>query len=140
MIHVRRPLCSQSLRHFEWKVSYIHAVAAVKRAVVEAVADRATTNQAAKRASCTPPAAGRRKAFWKVTACGLTPSITPGHLELTRLDAPEVGLWDKAVSGDVKAVNAVLRIIEQRSRLLGLDKPAALTGGFRKCGRSRVLG
>lgn len=40
-------------------------------------------------------------------------------LELTRLDALQVGLWDRAVSGDVKAVNAVLRIIEQRSRLLG---------------------
>ena len=36
-------------------------------------------------------------------------------LELERLDALQAGLWGRAVSGDVKAVNAVLRIIEQRS-------------------------
>ena len=44
-------------------------------------------------------------------------------LELLRLDALQVGLWDRAAARDVKAVNAVLRIFEQRARLLGSDKP-----------------
>lgn len=34
-----------------------------------------------------------------------------------------MGLWDRAAARDVKAVNAVLRIFEQRARLLGSDKP-----------------
>lgn len=61
-------------------------------------------------------------------------------LELLRLDELQSGLWDRAVSGDVKAVNAVLRIIEQRSRLLGLDRPQIHVGWAWKCGGSGVLG
>ena len=100
------------------------AVAAAKRAkVVEAVAGGATYEQAAKQADYATRS-GAYKAFWKAVdgreADGVDRHRT---LELTRLDALQVGLWDKAVSGDEKAVNAVLRIIEQRSRLLGLDKP-----------------
>lgn len=40
-------------------------------------------------------------------------------IEVQRLDSLQVGLWDTVVSGDAKAVNAVLRIINQRSRLRG---------------------
>ena len=106
------------------------AVAAVKRAkVVEAVADGATYEQAAKRAGYATRS-GAYKAFWKAVDGREADAVDHARtLELTRLDALQVGLWDKAVSGDVKAVNAVLRIIEQRSRLLGLDKPAAQPAG-----------
>lgn len=100
------------------------AVAAVKRAkVVEAVADGATYEQAAKRAGYATRS-GAYKAFWKALE-GREAEAVAQHriLELQRLDALQVGLWDQALAGDVKAVNAVLRIIEQRSRLLGLDKP-----------------
>jgi len=45
------------------------------------------------------------------------------EVELARLDAMLTGLWDRAISGDVPAVNAALRIAERRSRLLGLDAP-----------------
>lgn len=103
------------------------AVAAVKRArVVEAVADGATYEQAAKRAGYATRS-GAYKAFWKALD-GREAEAVGQHriLELQRLDALQVGLWDQALAGDVKAVNAVLRIIEQRSRLLGLDKPEAV--------------
>ena len=43
-------------------------------------------------------------------------------LELDRLDAMLLGLWQRARSGDEKAVDRVLRIMERRARLLGLDK------------------
>jgi len=33
-------------------------------------------------------------------------------LELERLDALQTALWDKAINGDAKAANAVLRIID----------------------------
>lgn len=99
------------------------AVAAVKRAqVVEAVADGATYDQAAKQAGYATRS-GAYKAFWKAID-GREADAVEQHrmLELQRLDALQVGLWDRAEAGDVKAVNVVLRIIEQRCRPLGLDK------------------
>lgn len=100
------------------------AVAAVKRAkVVEAVADGATYEQAAEQAGYVTRS-GAYKAFWKAVDAREANAVNQARtLELTRLDALQVGLWEQALAGDVKAVNAVLRIIEQRSRLLGLDKP-----------------
>ena len=41
-------------------------------------------------------------------------------LEVQRLDALQVALWDEAMAGDVKAALGCLRIIEQRMALLGL--------------------
>lgn len=44
-------------------------------------------------------------------------------LETERLDRMLMGLWEKARAGDLKTVDRVLRIMERRSRLLGLDAP-----------------
>lgn len=52
-------------------------------------------------------------------------------IEVQRLDSLQVGLWDRAVSGDAKAVNAMLRIINQRRRLRGLYKSEAAPSGSR---------
>jgi transposase-like protein len=41
-------------------------------------------------------------------------------VEVGRLDALQVSLWDAAIAGDIPAVLACLRIINMRSRLLGL--------------------
>ena len=41
-------------------------------------------------------------------------------LEMQRLDALQVALWDQAMAGDVKAALGCLRIVEQRMALLGL--------------------
>lgn len=41
-------------------------------------------------------------------------------LEVARLDALQASLWERAEGGEVAAINSVLRIVEQRSRLLGL--------------------
>lgn len=43
-------------------------------------------------------------------------------LELQRLDALLAALWDKAIAGDLAAVDRVLRIMERRAKLLGLDQ------------------
>jgi hypothetical protein len=45
------------------------------------------------------------------------------ELESQRLDALQAGLWDKALAGDVKAARTVVKIMERRARLLGLDAP-----------------
>ena len=103
------------------------AVAAVKRAkVVEAVAQGATYEDAAAQAGYASRS-GAYKAFWKALDHREAQAVEDHRaLELARLDALQVALWDDAINGDVKAVNAVLRIIEQRSRLLGLDKPGSV--------------
>lgn len=49
------------------------------------------------------------------------------QLELDRLDAMLLGLWQRASKGEVAAIDRVLRIQERRSRLLGLDAPANQT-------------
>ncbi len=45
-------------------------------------------------------------------------------IEGARLDRMQMGLWQRAVSGSESACLAVLRIMERRARLFGLDAPA----------------
>ena len=45
------------------------------------------------------------------------------ELELQRLDAMLMGLWNDAQRGNHGAVDRVLRISERRAKLLGLDAP-----------------
>src|SRR3954469_8201535 len=53
------------------------------------------------------------------------------QLELARLDALQVALWDKAMAGDVEAAREVRAVIMARCRLLGFSgqsrEPAAWT-------------
>lgn len=41
-------------------------------------------------------------------------------LEAQRLDALQVAVWDRAMSGDLRAVKAVLDVIDARARLFAL--------------------
>ena len=60
---------------------------------------------------------------------------THRRLERDRLDALQVSLWERAMSGDLAAAHQVIQIIRTRCRLLGLDlrkKPSAgLAGSLR---------
>jgi transposase-like protein len=42
------------------------------------------------------------------------------QLEVERLDALQVAIWDDATNGDVRAVAAVVRIMHLRAKILGL--------------------
>lgn len=42
-------------------------------------------------------------------------------LELSRLDDMVLGIWSKARAGEYKAVDAMIKIMERRAKLLGLD-------------------
>jgi len=44
-------------------------------------------------------------------------------LELERLDRMLLGLWTKATAGHLGSVEKVLKIMERRAKLIGLDKP-----------------
>lgn len=48
------------------------------------------------------------------------------NMELTRLDQLQTGIWHMALAGNLDAVDRVLKIMERRTRLLGLDKPVQL--------------
>jgi hypothetical protein len=50
------------------------------------------------------------------------------QLELSRLDALQHAHWDRALAGDIPSANLVLRVMGQRSRLLGLELLAAQVG------------
>lgn len=43
--------------------------------------------------------------------------------EADRLDHLQVKLWARAAGGDLAAIDRVLRLMERRARLLGLDAP-----------------
>lgn len=45
------------------------------------------------------------------------------RLETERLDALQVALWGLASKGDAGAIDRILKIMERRARLLGLDAP-----------------
>lgn len=44
------------------------------------------------------------------------------ELELERLDEILMSLWDRALGGDLKAVDKVLAVMQRRAKMLGLDK------------------
>jgi hypothetical protein len=44
-------------------------------------------------------------------------------LELDRLDCMLAAIWPQALSGDLKAIDSTLRLMDRRARFLGLDAP-----------------
>jgi DNA-binding Lrp family transcriptional regulator len=51
------------------------------------------------------------------------PAAEVRELELHRLDTMILGLWQQARSGDVQAIDRVLKIMDRRASYLGLDAP-----------------
>jgi hypothetical protein len=51
------------------------------------------------------------------------PAEAVRELEAMRLDALLQALWGKALDGDVLVIDRVLKIMDRRARLLGLDAP-----------------
>jgi len=47
--------------------------------------------------------------------------------ELDRIDSLQLALWPKAMQGDNASVNTIVRLMERRARLLGLDLPIKIT-------------
>lgn len=53
------------------------------------------------------------------------------RIELNRLDRLQRAIWTKAVEGDIKAVEAVAKLMDRRAKLLGLNAPEKVeVGGF----------
>lgn len=52
------------------------------------------------------------------------------QLEMARLDALQIALWDQAMAGDVDAAREVRAIIMARCRLLGLNEQSKRPAGW----------
>jgi hypothetical protein len=51
------------------------------------------------------------------------PNAEMRSLELSRLDILQSALWTKALAGDLGSVDRVLKLMERRAKILGLDAP-----------------
>ena len=51
------------------------------------------------------------------------PADEARNLELVRLDEMQFAIWDRAIKGEISAVTCVLKIMDSRAKLLGLDRP-----------------
>jgi hypothetical protein len=60
------------------------------------------------------------------------------RLEEQRLDDLQDGIWDKAISGDVRAVEGALKILERRARMLGLDFQDMISGQLVEIEQAKV--
>lgn len=69
------------------------------------------------------------KALADITAETRGPAESVKAMELARLDRLLVGVWGNAAKGDVLHVDRVLKIMERRAKLLGLDAPTKLAHG-----------
>ena len=69
-------------------------------------------------------ASGAYNAYQRIAERVIRPNLEEYRdMELDRLDRLQMGVWSKALSGDSRAVDSVLKIIDRRSRILGLDAP-----------------
>lgn len=68
--------------------------------------------------------AGAFRAYQRVAERFIRPNLEElRDMELDRLDRLQAAVWGKALNGDVRSLDAVLRIIDKRAKLLGLDAP-----------------
>ncbi|MEM0953315.1 MAG: hypothetical protein AAGI24_04165 [Pseudomonadota bacterium] len=87
-----------------------------------------TYDAIAKQLEITPSAAHKavRKALEQVQRLSDETAEELRAIELERLNRMQTGLWQKATSGSAQAVDKVLKIMERRSKLLGLDAPTKI--------------
>jgi hypothetical protein len=92
-------------------------------AVVELRREGKTWQQIADAVSYATPM-GAWKAYQR--ACQRTlqePTDEARRIELDRLDALQRTYWEPAVEGNLRAADFVLRVIDRRARILGIDAP-----------------
>ena len=60
------------------------------------------------------------------------------RLEELRLDTLQDGIWDKAISGDSRAVEVALKILERRAKMNGLDFADMISGQLVEIEQAKV--
>lgn len=77
----------------------------------------------ARRAGYADRRGAQRAVYRELEAQGADDAHEVRKMEVERLDFLLMAMWNKAMRGDGWSVDRVLRIMERRSRLLGLDEP-----------------
>jgi hypothetical protein len=68
--------------------------------------------------------AGAHRAYKRAMTRVIVPTIEEHReLEMDRLDTLQRTYWQPAVNGNLRAADFVLRVIDKRAKLLGLDAP-----------------
>ncbi len=78
----------------------------------------------ARRLGYAGPSGAHKAIMTGLRALTREPAAELRDLELARLDDMLAGLWPNARKGNVAAVDRVLKIMQRRADLLGLDAPA----------------
>ena len=103
-------------------------VAAAKRVqALELAAQGMPYRQIAERVGYAHKGSVSRAVWHALDECTAAGAAEFRQVELDRLDALQAAHWDRALDGDVRCAQVVLRCIEARTRLLGLDQPATAT-------------
>lgn len=69
-------------------------------------------------------ASGAWQAYQRVKESHIFESVEEARqLELMRLDEMQFAIWDRAINGELPVLSCVLKIMDRRAKLLGLDKP-----------------
>ena len=116
---------TKTRRHFPKNgISKARAKAAVKQALALTLRGRGWTYEEIAKEVPYASAGGAHKAVRTGLRATLKePADDVRELELGRLDKLLRAQWDKAMAGDLGAVQAVLRIMDRRATYLGLDAP-----------------
>lgn len=98
------------------------AQARIKRLhALELAADGCSYDEIARRAGYAHRGSAHRAVFKALDEREVEEVEELRAVEVARLDRLMFALWDRALDGEVAATNAVLRIIEARMRILGLQ-------------------
>ena len=96
-----------------------------EREIVEWRIEGLTWRQIAERVGMSP--AGTLKAYNRAMVKTLKPATDElRELELDRLDTLQQTYWQPAVAGNMRAADFILKVIDKRAKLLGLDAPTKI--------------
>jgi len=72
-------------------------------------------------------ASGAQRAHERITARN-APQLPKEFVwqELDRLDRMQVALWPRAMKGDDRAINTIIRLMERRAKYLGIEAPTKI--------------
>jgi hypothetical protein len=72
-------------------------------------------------------ASGAYKAYQRITERMVAPKLEEyRNMEIDLLDRLQFGVYDDAKNGDKKAIETILKIVDRRTRILGLDAPTKI--------------
>jgi hypothetical protein len=72
-------------------------------------------------------ASGAYKAYQRITQKMVAPKLEEyRNMEIDLLDRLQFGVYDDAKNGDKRAIETILKIVDRRTRILGLDAPTKI--------------